>query len=226
MTSVGSTPNTTAAASQAIDQALGGGSTMGKQEFLNLLVAQLQNQDPLNPVDDKEFVAQLAQFSSLEQAMQTNERLGLLQNTSTALNNAQVAGLIGDTVEANGNKIGLTETRPLPISYTLGGDAIESTVTIRDASGKAVRTIKAGAGAAGKHDIAWDGMDDSGNVLPNGTYTVEVSAKNASGGMVSTSTRVRGVVTSVTFENGGAELIIGATGQHISPADVISVSEK
>lgn len=225
MTSVGSS-TTTASASQAIDQALGGGQKMGKQEFLNLLVAQLQNQDPLNPVDDKEFVAQLAQFSSLEQAMQTNERLGLLQNTSTALNNAQVAGLIGQTVEATGNKLGLTDTRPLPITYNLGGDVAESTITIRDANGKVVRTMSAGAAQAGTKTAAWDGMDDSGNAMPNGTYTVEVSAKNASGGVVSSSTRVRGVVTSVTFENGGAELIIGATGQHISPADVISVSNQ
>lgn len=223
MTSVGST--TTASASAAIDQALGGGKTLGKQDFLNLLVAQLQNQDPLNPVDDKEFVAQLAQFSSLEQAMQTNERLGLLQNTNTALNNAQVTGLIGQTVEANGNKVALTDARPLALGYNLGSDAVESTITIRDASGKAVRTMAAGGGTAGRHDAFWDGMDDSGNAMPAGTYTVEVTAKNASGGQVTTSTRVKGVVTSVTFENGSAELIIGASGQHISPADVISVSQ-
>jgi flagellar basal-body rod modification protein FlgD len=224
MTTVAST-NTTASASQAIDAALGGGKTLGKQEFLNLLVAQLQNQDPLNPVDDKEFVAQLAQFSSLEQAMQTNERLGLLQGTSTALNNAQVAGLIGQTIEANGNKVALADARPIPVTYDLGSDATETTITIRDANGKAVRTMSAGAATAGKHDAFWDGMDDSGNALPNGTYTIEVNAKNASGGQVTTSTRVRGTVTQVTFENGSAELIIGASGQHISPADVISVSK-
>ena len=224
MSTVGST--TTASASQAIDQALGGGASLGKQDFLNLLVAQLQNQDPLNPVDDKEFVAQLAQFSSLEQAMQTNERLGLLQNTSTALNNAQVAGLIGSTVEANGDKVALGDSRPLTIGYTLGGDTAETTLTVRDSTGKAVRTMPLGGGKAGSHDVYWDGMDDNGNAMPNGAYTIEVSGKNASGAVVTTSTRVRGVVTEVTFENGSAELIIGASGQRITPADVISVSQK
>jgi flagellar basal-body rod modification protein FlgD len=195
---------------------------LGKDEFMKLLVAQLAHQDPLNPLDDKEFVAQLAQFSGLEQMMQVNQRLDLLQVSQTALANAQLAGLIGREVLVNGDSLQLTRGgAPSPVQLNLGADAATTTITIRDAQGNVVRTLNAPGLIAGAHSVSWDGRADNGSELPPGTYTVKVEAKDANGTAVQVDTQVRGVVTGVAFDKGYAELLIGD--RRVRPADVVQV---
>jgi len=195
---------------------------MGKDQFLQLLVAQLSNQDPLNPMDDKEFVAQLAQFTGVEQQMDTNTALGNLQVSETALANAQITSLIGREVLVNGDGLQLSEGGEVPpVQLSLGGAAADVTVTIRDANGKVVRTIDEKNLGAGAQSLTWDGCGDDGQPLPAGSYTVSVTATDASGAAVSATTEMSGVVTGVSFSNGYAELLLGD--QRVKPSDVIQV---
>ena len=172
-----------------------------KDQFLKLLVAQMQHQDPLNPQDGSAFVAQLAQFSSLEQATQTNEHLADLQAAQTS------------TVEIGAS--GVT-----PLSAHLSGAATKVEAVITDASGKEVRRISLGASPAGDISVPWDGNDAGGKALPPGSYHVEIEASGAAGKVPATAL-IQGVVTALEFTNGKAVYKIG--GVTIDPADIIRI---
>ncbi|MBC8070951.1 MAG: flagellar hook assembly protein FlgD [Deltaproteobacteria bacterium] len=194
---------------------------LGKDDFLKLLMAQIQFQDPMSPMADHEFVAQLATFSGLEQQMLSNDRLLELQLGQMSNGNAELAGFIGQEVVARGDMIEITSGTAPPIPVQLDGDAETVTLTVRDASGRVVATVDAGKQAAGAHELAWSGKDANGNALPPGPYTVDVAATDASGAEVGGTAVTRGVVTGVSFENGFAELLIGS--RRVRPADILSV---
>jgi flagellar basal-body rod modification protein FlgD len=197
-------------------------SGMGKEDFLKLLVAQLAHQDPLAPMENTEFVAQLAQFSSLEQLMGVNSNLGLLQVAQTAMTNSQVAGLIGREIEARGDTLNHT-SGPEAINFDLSSSAKEVTVKVRDAKGNLIRTIDAGSRIGGVNSVTWDGKDSMGNTMPAGTYSVEVTAKDASGNPVGVSSRFKGVVTGINFRNGIPQLEVGST--IVQVGDVLAVRQ-
>ena len=202
----------------------GGGDlagALGKTEFLNLLMAQMQHQDPMEPLKDHEFVAQLATFSGLEQQMLANDRLLELQLAQISTGNAQLAGFIGQSVVAKGDSLTIAGGAPPPVGVQLEGNAETVDVTITDSTGKVVSTFQAGPLEAGHHDLTWSGKDANGVALPPGEYTVQVTAKDADGTSVTASPLLSGVVTGVTFENGYAELLVGD--HHIAPADILSV---
>lgn len=201
-----------------------GGVTMpdglGKDTFLKLFLAQLQQQDPLNPLEDKDFIVQLAQFTHLEEVMETNERLGLLEAAQGAVVNGQTAGLIGRSVVASGNSLTIGQDGAPDLSFYLHGQASDVDVRILDAGGNVVRTLRLGSFGEGEHTVAWDGLNDSGVPVPPGEYSVEVSAL-AGEENVESEARTVGVVTGVSFKNGYAELMIGE--QRVNPGDVIDV---
>lgn len=181
---------------------------LGKEDFLKLLVAQLQHQDPLNPLEGTEFTAQLAQFSSLEQLYNVNNNLGLLQNNQLDMNNTQAVSMIGKTAWAYGNIFQKLETSSTDLHFGLGGDATEVYINIYTEQGNFIKTISAGELKAAEHSISWDGTDSDGNRMPDGFYQFEVIAGNADGEMVGSETFITGVVSGVTFENGSAQLLI------------------
>jgi len=200
-----------------------GKETLGKADFLKLLTEQLKNQDPTNPLDDKAFVTQLAQFSSLEQAMAMNDKLAMLQVSESAVVNAQVAGLVGKSVTVKSTTVVVPASGdPSPVSLHLGGDAAKVTVRILDGNGNVVRTLDPGALTAGTHAVAWDGKDASGNRLAAGTYKLEVTAKDADGQTVAADNELTGTVTGVAFDSGSAELVLGSV--RVKPADVIEIT--
>ncbi len=195
--------------------------TMGKEDFLKLLMAQLAHQDPLNPMENSEFVAQLAQFSSLEQLMGVNQNLGLIQVGQAGITNGQVAGLIGKEIEANGSNLTLTQQGPAGISFDLGGVAQQVEVRIRDAKGNVIRTLNLGERTAGLNSVTWDGRDNMGNLVQPGSYSIEVQAKDASGAELSASTRIKGIVSGVTYQGGVPLLEVGGTTVRVG--DVIAI---
>ncbi len=199
------------------------GQAMGKEDFLKLLTAQLAHQDPLSPMDNSAFVAQLSQFSSVEQLMNANQNLGTLQLVAASQSNTQIAGLIGKDIEANGNVLRHAAPGPAPINFDLGGTAKTVTVTIRDAQGKIVRTLEATDRAGGANILAWDGKDVAGNMAPAGTYQIEVSAKDGEGKDVSSSLKFTGRVTGVSFKGGIPLLEVGD--MSVQVADVIAVRD-
>lgn len=197
-------------------------STLGKDEFLNLLVTQLQYQDPLNPMDNTEFTAQLAQFSSLEQLSNISEKFDELTRSQTALNNTQAVSYIGQTVLAEGNGVQFNGTAPVDCIFELEGAAAETDVSIYNGSGQFVRTVDAGALDSGQQTVSWDGRDQQGNRAPAGHYYFEILAVDAEDRTIAAKTLTRGKVTGVTFRSGNAYLT--AAGKEIAIHDIREVS--
>ncbi len=196
---------------------------LGKDDFLNLLVAQLKNQDPLNPADSTEFTAQLAQFSSLEQLSNINENLEYLQGFQNSINNSQAVSFIGKDVKVNGNSIMLNDGISDAINFELEEDACEVYVNIYDDTGGFVNVIEGGPLSAGEQTINWDGNDKNGNRVFDGKYNFEVLATDADGNMINTKTYITGRVTAVVYKNGISYLVAGD--QEVPVGDVIRIAE-
>jgi len=181
-----------------------GKNTLGKDDFLRLLIAQLEAQDPLEPMDAQDFSAQLAQFSTLEQITNANDHLKDIKTFEQALSNSSALGLIGKQVDAPGDVIEFKAGEPATLRYLLGAEAGTVTIDIFDVSGRQVNTLTLGAQSAGGQQAAWAGTDSSGNPVAEGQYTFHVSAEDASGNPVNALTLSQGLVTDVLFENGRA----------------------
>ena len=198
-------------------------SALGKDDFLNLLVAQLQNQDPLNPMDSTAFTSQLAEFSSLEQLSNVNENLEYLQMYQASINNAQAVSFIGKNIDALGSSIQLESGENQDIHFELSQDSSSVVINIYDEAGSFVKYIENGPLGEGKQGVEWDGTDNGGNALPEGIYKFEVMAVDANGDKVQTATYISDRVTGVTFKNGVTYLLAGGT--KIPIGDVIEVFE-
>lgn len=182
---------------------------MGKDDFLKLLVTQLQNQDPLEPLKSTDFAAQLAQFSSLEQMSNINKNLETMLLYQESMNNAQAVDLIGKEVKATGDSLSVSEGKVDPIDYTLSADAQTVTINIYDEDDKLIRSMDVGTQKAGDQEAVWDGKNIDGQTVADGAYRYEVLAKDAEGETVSATTYMQGVVTGVTFKDGVIYILVG-----------------
>lgn len=197
-------------------------NVLDKDDFLNLLITQLQHQDPLKPTDSVEFTAQLAQFSSLEQLGNVNDNLLELQNFQASINNSQAVSLIGKDITAKGNYVQLTEDRPVACALSLENDAAVVVVNIYDTRGEFVKAFESKNLSAGQHTLFWDGTDNHGNPAANGDYTFEALAADAQGANIATTTYFNGTVNKVTFENNLSYVM--TDNQKIALSDVVQVS--
>jgi len=178
-------------------------STIGQNGFLQLLVAQLKNQDPTSASsqDPNAMVQQMTGFSSLEAMQQTNTLLQGLQAQNTGLFQAQAASMIGKTVEVDGSGFSLQSGKASMNIYL--NSTANVTLTVKDAAGHTVATLPRGDLAAGKSTVAWDGKDSSGNQLADGAYSVSVSATGSNGAAVPFQTSLIMKVDSVAFSSDG-----------------------
>jgi len=204
-----------------------GSTALGKDQFLQLLVTQLQHQNPLEPTTNEDFIAQLATFASLEQlqGINTGTQTGLLMQQSVT--NALSAGLIGKDVLIDTSTIAVTGGEASDFVVDLDGEAV-MTVTVTNADGETVRTLEISAEgglplAAGEHQFTWDGKDDDGVAVADGDYTISVTAADAEGAAVDASTWLRGHVAGVRFSDGMAYVIVGE--MEFNLADVIEIRE-
>ena len=200
-----------------------GGGTLGKDDFLTLLIAQLGAQDPLDPMDSQDFSAQLAQFSTLEQMTNMNATLNELIEIEVATSNASTIGLIGKLVDVEGNGFEFTTGDTVKLNYVLGQDADAVEVSVFDATGKLVTTLQ-GETDAGNHLLSWNGFDNTGAAAVSGSYTFEVKALDASGEELSVETFTTGIVTDVLFEETGAFALVN--GEKIPVGEITRVSLK
>jgi len=194
---------------------------MNKDDFLKLFIAQMQNQDPLNPMDGTEFVAQLAQLTQVEQAYNTNSNLENLINAQGNSTSIAAVSFLGNTVTAKGSQVTLAAGGQPSLPFTLAEAAKQVVAEIRDASGAVVRTLTGGKCQEGLNSLIWDGKSDAGQVLPPGTYTFAVKATNATGQNVTATTLVQGKVDGVSLE--GTVPVLSLGGIDVSLDEIINV---
>lgn len=179
-----------------------------KEQFLRLLVTQLQHQDPLNPMDAREFTAQLAQFSLVEQALETNQQLKTLNLYEASANNARAVSLIGKEILAQGDKVTISDSGVGQLCFRLLGESAQTQVHVYDPAGRLVRSLDLGKRSSGEHSISWDGLDQQGRTLGQGTYSFQVVAKDSKGKNLEVEQYLRGTVQGATFRQGATSLLV------------------
>lgn len=202
-----------------------GKSSLGKDDFLKLMIAQLQNQDPLEPMDGSQYSAQLAQFSSLEQMKNMNDTLKMSLDANYLLTqsvtNSMTAGLVGKEVKVAVDKINYTGQDKTQIGYELLDNAGTLEVNIYTKDGVLIKTFDDLEKDAGQYKLDWDFTDNSGNKLSVGEYKVEVKAKNQNLKDMKVPQYLVGKISGVRFSQNGATLLVNGTEYKIS--DVFEV---
>ena len=213
------TSTTSASSSQATKS--GKVLTQNFDTFLKLLTAQLQNQDPLEPMDAAQFTQQLVQYSGVEQGIYTNKNLETLIALQQSGGMGSAVNYIGREVEVQNNQAALSGGQA-QWTYTLPAVAESVQLVVRDANGKAVYS-GSGPLTAGDHTIAWDGKLASGADAPEGVYSLEVTAKSKDGATLTSPVTLSGRVTGVEMVNGAVVLDVG--GVKLKLTDVEAVRE-
>lgn len=195
----------------AVGSALGGTNASSQvrlaenfEMFLTLLTEQMKNQDPLSPLDSTQFVDQLVSFSSVEQQIASNQNLESLLVIQSAAAQGAAIGFMGRMATVNSPQTALTGGQA-EWGYTLPDQAAESQLVIRDATGRVVARLEGETGP-GRHTLAWDGTDGSGNSLADGLYSLTVDATNANGETMSSTVSSTSRVTGVDLS--GSEVVI------------------
>jgi len=201
-----------------------GKTDMGQKQFLQLLVAQMRNQDPINPVDGADFASQLAQFNSVEQLIDVNSGLDTLQSSqnmmSASLTNSMAATLTGKQVRAISDQVNLSAEGNSEINFKLRSAAEEVEIVIRNASGTEVRRETLNGVSSGDNNWTWDGLNNSGERLGEGNYQVEVIAKNGDEN-VNALVFMEGVASKVRFSGNGVFLSINGIEVPISDVEEV-----
>lgn len=200
--SLGLTGSTPVNGNSANSAAAAAASTaLNEQDFLQLMTAQIQAQDPLNPISNNEFFSQIAQFSTVSGINQLNSAFSTLSSQLSSSQSLQAANLIGQEVMVKGNQAQLTSSGMYgAVDVPASGDV---TVQIKDSSGALVGTLDLGTQSAGNVPFSWNGKDDSGNALPTGTYTITAQVGSGSSAQAAT-TEVMAQVLSVSVNASGA----------------------
>ncbi len=202
---------------------------VNKEDFLLLLVEQLKNQDPLEPMDGTDFTAQLAQFSSLEQQTAMNDNLALLQDYSATLNRLSAIDMIGKEIEFDGGGAGSVtvngDGQPIPLNFELADNAQEVVVDIYNDAGGRVATLELGYFDLGQQSFNWNGKDDDGNAFSEGSYSFAVTARDELGQLVTSTVNGSGEVRGVETDPGnGNTLLVLADGTRVGIDKVVSVN--
>jgi flagellar basal-body rod modification protein FlgD len=228
VTQASASPLTTLNNTPAVTQVGANANNAQMNQFLSLLVAQLQNQDPMKPTDPTQFVAQLAQFSTVEQLVQGNTTLTSISQGLSGLSLGQYAGLINHSVTANATTVTAPATSGTPQNLTYNVTATGLTrvsVQVTNSSGAVVRSLPV-TGTSGS--IAFDGMDGKGNQLPSGQYNVALVGTSVAPATVGQSQPAgsltsSGTVTSVQQGTGGTWQLQLADGRLVNASSVSTV---
>ncbi|MBP9211486.1 MAG: flagellar hook capping protein [Bacteroidetes bacterium] len=199
-------------------------STLGKQDFLNLLVMQMKHQDPLDPMKGTEFAAQLAQFSSLEQLTNLNSSMTASLDANAILaqsiNNGLSATFIGKNVRAAVDTFRYTGSGEVQMGYTLPKDAETVTIKIYDSSGNLVKTMT-GDTDKGENTLEWDGTTVKEEYVAEGEYHFTVEAKDSNGTTIPTDSYIFGEIAGVRFKPEGTVFVID--GMEIALGNILEI---
>ena len=188
-----------------------------KETFMKLLVAQLEHQNPLSPMDNSQFTQQLAQFTSLEQLQSMNANLSALMKAQTTTTGLQAATLIGKQVQAQANTTQVTKQgEATPFQYTLAADSANVQIDVLDQAGNTTRTVNTRNQKAGPQVLTWDGKDAAAKPLPAGDYHFQVTATDKAGKSVAVEESLQGIVEGVTYDGNHPYLIVGGNRVELS----------
>jgi flagellar basal-body rod modification protein FlgD len=194
-------------------------SEVSKLDFMSLLVAQIQHQDPMSPMDNAEFTAQITQFTMLEELETLNQKMDDNLLMSQSLNNTAMLGLVGRNVTVDGNYVTLDEDGASRNTLSCQGPGTAE-IKVRDANGNLVATYTRSV-AAGANDITWNGTDSNGEDVSHGEYTLDISVTNGDHnvafGIMST-----GPVDGLRYEDGVA--VVTVNGQEYYVSQIYEVS--
>jgi len=189
------------------------------QNFLKMLTVQLQNQDPLNPMDNAQMTSQLAQLNMVDGVNKLNTTMGSLMAQMQAANFMNLSGSVGKTALAAGSDVYFTG-QPVSLAAKLNDAVASLKATIADANGQIIDTLDLGPASGGVTDFFWDGRDSQGNQVASGAYKLQLAAKDLQGKDVTPSTYVGAQVASVGVE--GADLKAGLTdGRKVLTTDIL-----
>lgn len=177
-------------------------------QFLTLLTTQLQNQDPLSPMDSTEFTNQLVQFSQVEQQINSNQKLDDLVALQLSSISSVALGYVGMDISYLSAEASYDGTTPVKINYSLSDEAIEAKVNIYDEDGALVYS-GAVPKTAGRHEFTWTGIETDGDAVGAGTYTVKIDAIDSDDDPIATSTAVSGRVRGIETQNGVVMVLVG-----------------
>jgi flagellar basal-body rod modification protein FlgD len=216
-----STPTSSSSSLSATDQANLNSQIAGNfTNFLQLLTTQLQNQNPLDPLDTNQFTQQLVEFAGVEQQMNMNTQLQTLVSLQQTAQNSQALGFVGKTATVSGSTAPLTNSQA---QWTFNpASPATATFTITDSTGQTVFT-QGGTVQPGPQQFNWNGLDNSGKQLPDGNYTLSITANDASGQAVAIPTTVTGVVSSVDLTQNPPLLQVGGQGYKLN--QILSVTQ-
>lgn len=201
-------------------------ATMDQDAYLKLLVAQLEHQDPLNPMDDKDMTSQLSQFSSLEQLTNINTGIKSLVSSQSSSNMLNAVSFIGKGIKADGYSLSKSGDTTSTVYYSLGESVSNMQVNIYASDGTLVRTDALGPSQAGEFQYNWDGKDTNGTKLADGTYGVAIVAEDTSGAPVLVQSKISGEVSGLLTQNGTTMLQLkdGRTIELSSVTEIVAPS--
>ncbi|MBX3023130.1 MAG: hypothetical protein KF799_15750 [Bdellovibrionales bacterium] len=201
-----------------------GDNQLGKDAFMTMLLAQMKNQDPSNPLKSHEMAAQLAQFTQLEKLNNIDESIAGMRKDNQPTHNFQALTFIGKSIMTDTSKVSrMDKDGHHEIRFNLPADAPALTMRVKDAEGTVIRTIEHKNLKAGKNELAWNGLTDDGSTAPIGEYSIEFDAKASNGRGLFVETKTEGIISGVNFTPQGPQLMVGK--QVISMSDVKSISD-
>lgn len=217
------TMNGTNSSSSSASSSSGTSASDLQTTFLQLLVTQLQNQDPTNPMDSSQMTSQLAQIDTVSGISQLNTSLSSLSTQLSASQNAQAALLIGASVLAPGSSVAVSDGAASELGVQLSSAATDVKLTVTNSSGKVVNTIDLGAQAAGTVQYGWTPTDSSGNTLADGTYTISATATGANGTTPTATALVPSTVESVVQQSDGSAGLSLSNGTTVGLSSIASI---
>lgn len=180
-----------------------------KNQFLQMLITQLKNQDPLSPMDTTQFTNQMMMMGQLEQLFNLNESVGNMAAAQQGSLISQYSGLVGKDVLATGNQFQIAEGSAGELQFYLPETPADIEVNVFDKYGNLVRDFAPTITTSGDHEVEFDGKDSQGTDLPTGYYTYTVSALNQEGNSILATTYSQGKISSIRLDNGSPVFQMG-----------------